>query len=152
MDKDVKEQTMPNSGDICGNSRKGDSSAPAEKSHACGGCAANNTHAANSPHSLGPAMAGCFPDQGRFPLAGVGMGSTAGIAAQRLPPCRYCSCDATFVHDGFDPIYRKGIWERHKLDNVCTKKMTIEEQNNRGKWMVCDTENMGKCHFYEPLN
>ena len=70
----------------------------------------------------------------------------------KLPPCRFCSCDATFVHDGMDPIYRKGVWEKHKLDNVCIKKMSIEEQNNKGKWMLCDTGCMHKCHFYEPAN
>lgn len=99
-----------------------------------------------------PVLYKALPAAGDFPKKSVGSCAACKTASSKLPLCKFCSCDATFVHDGFDPIYRKGIWQRHRLDNVCVKKMSIEEQNNRGKWMICDLSSMGKCHFYEPGN
>lgn len=93
-----------------------------------------------------------LPVAGDFPKKKQGSCAACKAHPQKLPLCKYCSCDATFVHDGFDPIYRKGIWQKHKLDNVCVKKMSIDEQNNKGKWMLCDVSCMDNCHFYEPGN
>jgi len=64
-------------------------------------------------------------------------------------PCKHCSCDATFDSDCLDPVYKKGIWMKHKLENICIKRMSIAEQNNRGKYQICDIGRMSKCHFYE---
>ncbi|MBW2970852.1 hypothetical protein KY320_01685 [Candidatus Woesearchaeota archaeon] len=68
---------------------------------------------------------------------------------QTLPICRHCVVDGVFKYEGEDPLYRKGIWKRGKV-KVCAKRHSLQEQNNKGVWYVCDEENMHKCHYYEP--
>ncbi len=68
--------------------------------------------------------------------------------AERLK-CKYCVYDGIFEHDGFDPVNKRGVWKKGKK-RICTKRQSLESQNNNGVWYVCDIKNMKKCHFFEP--
>ena len=63
--------------------------------------------------------------------------------------CKHCVHDGIFEHDGFDPTHKKGIWRKGKR-TICTKKLSLEAQNNKGIWYICDRERMNECHFFEP--
>ena len=69
--------------------------------------------------------------------------------SKKCTSCRHCVRDGIFEHNGFDPVNKTEIWKKgHRL--ICTKKLSLEAQNNKGVWYVCDEKNMHKCHFYEP--
>ena len=63
--------------------------------------------------------------------------------------CKHCAYDGTFKHDGFDPVNKKGVWEKGER-RICVKRHSLETQNNKGTWYICDKERIKKCHFFEP--
>lgn len=65
-----------------------------------------------------------------------------------LPICKFCCFHTIFKHDGEDPIFKKGIWVKTG-NGICTRHHSLEMQNNRGIWYICDTETAQKCHLYE---
>lgn len=62
--------------------------------------------------------------------------------------CKFCVNDGVFEHDGFDPTHKKGIWKKGKR-KICIKKLSMQAQNNKGVWYICDKARMHECHFYE---
>ena len=74
-----------------------------------------------------------------------------GQETNKFEPCRFCSYHSLFEHNGEDPIYKKGVWIK-KGQGVCTKHHSLDFQNNRGMWYLCDEDRMHECHFYEKRN
>lgn len=67
---------------------------------------------------------------------------------KELVECKFCVFDGLFEHDGFDPTHKKGVWKKGEK-RICTVKLSLEAQNNKGVWFICDKDKMSRCHFYE---
>ncbi|MFH1399864.1 MAG: hypothetical protein ABIG95_07210 [Candidatus Woesearchaeota archaeon] len=63
--------------------------------------------------------------------------------------CKHCIYEGVFKNTSQNPMYKKGVWKKDGR-RICVKMESLQIQNNKGSWFICDEKQIQKCHFYDP--